>query len=128
MLLFQFAPERSRVLQGTAAEAELGGDWRGNRSGGCGRNPWGADGGESGAGIHRATASSASAHYVSGVAPTKGHLAVVERNQSVVGDGYAVGITAEVVEHILTTLTYDRNSIGFQDHKGKALPSGRALC
>src|SRR5215472_7348052 len=63
MLLFQFAPERSRVLQGTAAEAELGGDWRGNRSGGCGRNPWGADGGESGAGIHRATASSASAHY-----------------------------------------------------------------
>ena len=65
---------------------------------------------------------------VSGVAPTKGHLAVVERNQSVVGDGYAVGITAEVVEHILTTLTYDRNSIGFQDHKGKALPSGRALC
>jgi hypothetical protein len=40
---------------------------------------------------------------VSGVAPTKGHLAVVERNQSVVGDGYAVGITAEVVEHILRT-------------------------
>src|SRR5215469_1903555 len=40
---------------------------------------------------------------VSGVAPTKGDLAVVERNQSVVGDGYAVGIKAEVVEHILRT-------------------------
>jgi hypothetical protein len=40
---------------------------------------------------------------VRGVAPTKGDLAVVERNQSVVGDGHAVGVTAEVVEHILRT-------------------------
>jgi len=41
---------------------------------------------------------------VSGVAPTKGDLsAVLERNQSVVGDGHAVGVTAEVVEHILRT-------------------------
>jgi len=40
---------------------------------------------------------------VSGVAPTKGDLAVVERNQSVVGDGYAVGVTTEVVKHILRT-------------------------
>ena len=40
---------------------------------------------------------------MSGVAPTKGDRAVVERNQSVVGDGYAVGIAAEVVEHILWT-------------------------
>jgi len=38
---------------------------------------------------------------VSGVAPTKGDLAAVEGNQSVVGDSYAVGVTAEVVEHIL---------------------------
>jgi hypothetical protein len=40
---------------------------------------------------------------VSGVAPTKGDLAVVERNQSVVGDGYAVGVTGEVVKHIRRT-------------------------
>jgi len=40
---------------------------------------------------------------VSGVAPTKGDLAVVEGNQSVVGDGYAVSIAAEVLEHILRT-------------------------
>jgi hypothetical protein len=40
---------------------------------------------------------------VSGVTPTKGDLAVIKRNQSVVGDGDAVGVTAEVVEHILRT-------------------------
>ena len=40
---------------------------------------------------------------MSRVAPTKGDLAIVERNQSVVGDGHAVGVTAEVVEHILRT-------------------------
>jgi len=38
---------------------------------------------------------------VSGVAPTKGNLAVVEGNQSVVGDGYAVGVAAKVIEYIL---------------------------
>jgi hypothetical protein len=37
------------------------------------------------------------------VASTKGDLAVVEGNQSVVGDGYAVSIAAEVVKHILRT-------------------------
>ena len=40
---------------------------------------------------------------MSGITPTKGDLAVIERNQSVVGDGDAVGVTAEVVEHILRT-------------------------
>ena len=40
---------------------------------------------------------------VSGVAPTKGDLAVLEGNQPVVRDGHAVGVTAEVVEHILRT-------------------------
>jgi hypothetical protein len=40
---------------------------------------------------------------VSGVAPTKGDLAVLERNQSVVRDGDAMGVTAEIVEHILRT-------------------------
>lgn len=39
----------------------------------------------------------------SGAAPTKGDPAVVERNQSVVVDSYAVGVMAEVVEHILKT-------------------------
>jgi hypothetical protein len=40
---------------------------------------------------------------VSGVAPTKGDLAVVERNQSVVGDGYAMSVAAQVVEYELGT-------------------------
>ena len=40
---------------------------------------------------------------VSGVAPTKGDLVVVECDQSMIRDGYAVSITAEVVEHILGT-------------------------
>lgn len=40
---------------------------------------------------------------MSGVTPTKGALAVFERNQSMVRDSHAVGITAEVVEHILRT-------------------------
>ena len=40
---------------------------------------------------------------LSGVAPTKSDLAVVERNQSMVRNGTAVGVTAEVLKHILRT-------------------------
>ena len=40
---------------------------------------------------------------VSGVAPPKGDLVVVECDQSMIRDGNAVGITTEVVEHILGT-------------------------
>ena len=40
---------------------------------------------------------------MSRVAPTKGDLAALEGNESVVRDGHAVGVTAEVVEHILRT-------------------------
>ena len=38
---------------------------------------------------------------VSGVAPTKGDLSVVESNQSVVGDGDAMGIAAEILQHVI---------------------------
>ncbi len=34
------------------------------------------------------------------IAPTKGDLAVGQRYQSMVGDGDAVGVTAEILEHI----------------------------
>lgn len=36
-----------------------------------------------------------------GVTPAKGDFLVGERDQSVVGDGYAMGITAQITEHIL---------------------------
>ena len=35
------------------------------------------------------------------IAPTKGDLVVGQRYQSMVGDGDAVGVTAEILEHIL---------------------------
>ena len=38
---------------------------------------------------------------VSGVPPTKGDLAVGQRDQSMVGDGHAMGVAAEILEHIL---------------------------
>jgi len=38
---------------------------------------------------------------VSGIAPTKGDLAVVERKQSVVRDGYAMGVAAKVVQYVV---------------------------
>ena len=38
---------------------------------------------------------------VSGVAPTKGDLAVGQRDQSMVGDGDAMGVAAEILEHIV---------------------------
>ncbi len=38
---------------------------------------------------------------VSRVPPTKGDLAVSQRDQSMVGDGDAVSVTAEILEHIL---------------------------
>jgi len=40
---------------------------------------------------------------VSGVPPTKGNLAVDQRDQSMVGDGHAMGVTAEILEHIVGT-------------------------
>src|SRR2546422_9702526 len=38
---------------------------------------------------------------VSRVAPTKGDLAVGQRDQSMVGDGHAMGVAAEILEHVL---------------------------
>jgi hypothetical protein len=35
------------------------------------------------------------------VAPAKGDFLVGERDESVVGDGYAMGVTAQIAEHIL---------------------------
>src|ERR1700674_2505821 len=36
-----------------------------------------------------------------GVTPAKGDFLVGERDQSVVGDGYAMSVTAQIAEHIL---------------------------
>jgi hypothetical protein len=38
---------------------------------------------------------------VSRVPPTKGNLAVGQRDQSMVGNGYAMGVAAQVLEHIV---------------------------
>jgi hypothetical protein len=38
---------------------------------------------------------------VSRVPPTKGNLAVDQRDQSMVGDGHAMGVAAQVLEHIV---------------------------
>ena len=40
---------------------------------------------------------------MSRIAPTKGDLAVGQRDQSMVGDGHAMGVTAEILEHIVGT-------------------------
>ena len=38
---------------------------------------------------------------VSGVTPTKSDLAIHKRNQTMVGDGHAMGVAAQILEHIL---------------------------
>ncbi len=38
---------------------------------------------------------------VRGVAPTKGNLLVSQGDESVVGDGHAMGVAAQILEHIL---------------------------
>src|SRR6266571_7939276 len=40
---------------------------------------------------------------VSRVAPPKGDLAIGQRDQSMIGDGHAMGVAAQVVEHVLGT-------------------------
>jgi hypothetical protein len=40
---------------------------------------------------------------VSGVAPTKSDLPFGERDQAMIRDGYAMGGTAQILEHILGT-------------------------
>ena len=37
---------------------------------------------------------------VSGIAPMKGDLAIGKGDQAVVGDGHAMGVAAEIVQHI----------------------------
>ena len=37
---------------------------------------------------------------VSGIAPTKGDLAIGKGDQAVVGDGHAMGVAAEILQHI----------------------------
>ncbi|MDQ1405530.1 MAG: hypothetical protein QOG55_1159, partial [Acidobacteriaceae bacterium] len=39
--------------------------------------------------------------FMSGVTPAKRDLLVGEGDQSVVGDGYAMGVTAQITEHML---------------------------
>src|SRR5271167_2064171 len=38
---------------------------------------------------------------VGGIAPTKRDLAISKRDQSMVGDGHAMGVTAQITEHML---------------------------
>ena len=38
---------------------------------------------------------------VSGIAPAKGDLAIGKRDQAMVGDGHAMGVAAEILQHIL---------------------------
>ena len=38
---------------------------------------------------------------MSGVTPTKGDFLVGEGDQSVIGDGYTMGVTAQITEHML---------------------------
>ena len=37
---------------------------------------------------------------VSGIAPTKSDLAIHKGDQTMVGDGHAMGVAAEIVQHI----------------------------
>src|SRR6516165_1596210 len=37
---------------------------------------------------------------VGGIAPTKGNLSVSKRDQAMVGNGHAVGVTAQIAEHM----------------------------
>ena len=41
---------------------------------------------------------------VSVISPTEGDVVVVECDQSMIGDGDAMGITAEVTQHLLGTV------------------------
>lgn len=45
--------------------------------------------------------SSVAVRFMSGVTPAKRDLLVGEGDQSVVGDGYAMGVTAQIAEYML---------------------------
>ncbi len=40
---------------------------------------------------------------VRGIAPTKSNLVILERDQAMVGDGHAMGVTAEILRHVSGT-------------------------
>ena len=37
------------------------------------------------------------------IAPTKSNLAILERDQAMVGDGYTMGVAAEILQHVSGT-------------------------
>jgi hypothetical protein len=40
---------------------------------------------------------------VRGIAPAKSNLVILERDQAMVGDGHAMGVAAEIVQHVSGT-------------------------
>ena len=40
---------------------------------------------------------------VGGIAPTKSNLVILEGDQAMVGDGHAMGVAAEILQHVLGT-------------------------
>src|SRR4029077_734570 len=84
-----------RVVESKAAGRWRAGGWQGNQSGECGQSLWEADAIGSGAGTHRGIGAAVSLDcYERGRAPAKGDLVIDQGNESMVGDGHAMGVVA----------------------------------
>src|SRR5712692_1727511 len=90
-----------RAIESKAAGEWHAAGWRGSRSFECGRSLSEARATGSGVGTHRAKGHQLLFIVVSRVAPTKGDLLVGTRDEPMVGDGHAMGVAAEILEHIL---------------------------
>ena len=80
--------------------AGCGSGWRAGRSGGCARSLWAAHGGRSGAGTRWPQRHAALLAAMGIVLPAEGDALAVEAEQAVVGDGDAMGIAAEIAQHL----------------------------
>ena len=100
-LAIRCSVERRGERRGIAAAARRGCGWRASRSGGCGRSP--------GQHVEQEAAQKLIAREVirccrllrRRVTPAKGDLAIRQGDQAVVGDSNAVGIAAEILQHVL---------------------------
>ena len=101
-------PDRSCLSAAVnqADESKVAGAWRdagwqGIRSSECGRSL--SEAGEEEAAQELIDRESHQLLFVvvSGVAPAKGDLSFGKREQAMIGDGYAMGVAAQILKHIL---------------------------
>ena len=88
------------VVPGSARPAPPGSGWPSSRNGGCARSPWEGRAQKAPDELFGGQRHLAFLAAVGVVLPAEGHVAVLHAEQPMIGDGYAVCVTCQIVQHV----------------------------